>query len=156
MWKKALIFALFLFPSLSFAQTDEEFQRTPPGTKRVLLENARSIVQAGKDTTGGVFVAGVDQWAWYIKYTSVNDSINVKVFLDLSADNQNWKTWSLAAVDSSKISGTADRDTLFNFTNPPNYAMYARVRLLGAHAAGDSVNMTVKWVLTWLPVAINP
>lgn len=155
MWKKVLLLFLFLFPAFLSAQTLEE-QIVPGGTRRWLMENARQIVAAGKDTTKGVFIAGVDQWAYYILYSSKNDSTNVKVHLDLSADDKNWKEWRTAALDSSIISGTANRDTLVNFTNPPNYAMYARLRVFGAHATGDTVDVTIRFVLTWLPVTLNP
>jgi len=154
MWKR-ILWVLF-FPALLPAQTQEEFRRTPPGTERWILENARQIVQAGKDTTKSVFVAGVDQWAWYVNYTSRNDSINVRIYLDVSADGSNWKAWSAGAVDSSIISGTGNRDTLFQFSNPPNYAMFARARVIGAQAAADTVDVTLKWVLTWLPMVLNP
>ena len=157
MWKKALFSLLFwgLFPTLLLSQTLED-QIVPGGTRRWMMENARSIVQAGKDTTRGVFIAGVDQWAYYVKYASRNDSINVKIYLDLSADGITYKTWRSAALDSTLVSGTGDIDTLVNITNPPNYAMYARLRVNGAIAAADTVDVTVKWVLTWLPVVFNP
>lgn len=155
MCKRAFWILSVLFPALLSAQTLEE-QVAPSGTRRWMMENARSIVQAGKDTTKGVFIAGVDQWSYYVKYTSRNDSINVKIYLDLSEDNASWKAWRTAALDSTLVSGTGDIDTLVNFTNPPNYAMYARLRVNGAHAAADTVDVTFKCVLTWLPVVFNP
>lgn len=123
-----------------------------------MMENARSIVQAGKDTTKGVFIAGVDQWSTFVKYTLANDSANVKVYLDISPDNITFIAWSAGAIDSVLVGkgGGSTTTHYVQFVNPPNDKMYARLRVVGAHAAGDSVNVTIKFVLTWLPTAINP
>lgn len=154
---RGFVLSILIFPSLLWAQTSEE-RVVPSGTVRWMMENSRQIVQAGKDTTKGVFIAGVDEWSTFVQYILLNDSANVKVYLDISPDNQTFIAWSAGAIDSALVAkgGGSTTTHYVQFTNPPNDKMFARVRVVGAHAAGDSVKVTIKWVLTWLPVAFNP
>lgn len=114
------------------------------------------IVQATKDTSQTVslvlYPKGTPGAALFPSaimlatvYTSRNDSINVKVHMDLSDDGSNWFAYLGAAEDSSLTSGTAnDYNIVHLATTTMPRANYARFRLVGAMAAADTVDTTLR------------
>lgn len=133
-----------------------EFRPSPAGSVRYVMADTVTIVAGGADTTTGIFVGGCDQWSYYVLYDAKNDSTNIKLYIDLSSAGKSFVAWQTAAYDSALVSGTADTERFRNITNPPNHAMLARGRIKGAMATGDTVQVTIHWVLHWLPQAINP
>ena len=159
-WKPFLYILIVLVlavtaTSLSAQDRLRKFTEHPRGTMVYALSDSVSIVQAGKDTSDAFFVGGCDQWSYQAVYKSRNDSINIKLQIDLSADGITWKAWRSAAYDSCLISGTADIDTIGIIANPPNYMKYARSRIIGAAAAADTVDVTSIWVCNWLVQALT-
>lgn len=132
------------------------FQRHPPGSVVETLRDSVQLVAGGKDTSRAIFIGGCDLFAYHVLYDARNDCTNVKLYIDLSSDNVNWVSWQSGAYDSALVSGTADTERLKQLTNPPNYTFYARTRMNGAQATGDTVKVTLRWILQWLPQAINP
>ena len=133
-----------------------EFRPSPSGSVRYVMADTLTLVSTGADTTTGVFVAGCDQWSYYVLYDAQNDSTNLKLYIDLSSAGKSYVSWQTAAYDSALVSGATDTEWFRNITNPPNHAMLARGRIKGAMVAGDTVKVTIHWVLNWLPQAINP
>lgn len=132
------------------------FRRHPPGSVVETLRDTVQIVAGNNDTSRAVYIGGVDLFAYYVWYDARNDSTNIKLYVDLSADNIRWVSWRNGAYDSALVSGTADTERLLQFSSPPNYSFWARTRIDGLQATGDTVKVTLRWILQWLPQAINP
>lgn len=77
-----------------------------------------------------------------IKYTSLNDSTNCSVQLQLSRDGSDFETY--IGLDTTIVSGTGDTAVFLRHTNIPGFS-YSRYIVVGDNlAAGDSVHVTVE------------
>ena len=155
MRRLALSLAMACCLTASVAGAQEVPFNHPAGTRVYTLRDSVQIVAAGKDTTFGVRIAGCDLFGYQIKYDARNDSTNIKVYIDISADNVNWVSWQAGAYDSALVSGTTDTERLRQLVSPPNYALFARNRTVGAQATGDTSKITIRWIIHWLPQALN-
>lgn len=154
-WPWILVFLALAGTNASDGQ-EANFRRHPPGTVVETLRDTVQIVAGNNDTSRAIFIGGCDLFAYYTFYDARNDCTNVKLYIDLSADNLRWVSWRNGAYDSALVSGTADTERLLQLANPPNYTYWARTRIDGLQATGDTTKVTLRWILHWLPQAINP
>ena len=124
-----------------------------PGQRTVGMQDSVEVSVTGADTSLGVWIGGSDKIRYYLEYESRNDSINVKIFLDIAPINRPKFYTPWAKIDSMVVSGTSDTTHYLSITSPPFDAMYGRLRAVGAMPSGDTVDVTSKLTLSRFPGA---
>jgi len=107
--------------------------------------DSTALAGGESDTTRGIILMrSVDMAAYMAQYTSRNDSTNILVRADFSADGERWV--HTITLDSVLVSGTTDSTEAKRLDDFPDWPIYCRVRTTNnAVATSDTVD-----VYSWL------
>lgn len=143
--------ALFLFiGAIPLYAQQRPVPALSPGTYPMAMQDSVDIAGAGKDTSDAVAVNCIDFLSYYAQYHSRNDSINIEVYADFSPDGLHWL--HTVGLDTALVSGTADAIEAKRVDFFPDWALFARCRVVGAHASTDTVDVSVWWHKTYFGV----
>lgn len=127
-----------------------------PGKQLIQVRDSVQIGGTTKDTSQAFSLSSPDNIFLFVLYDSRADSINVRVYLDISPDGPSkgvlethWKQW--AGLDTCIVSGTAD-SSVYKQLAPgiqfPYGAGYGRLRTQGLMMAADSCRVTESLTIT--------
>jgi hypothetical protein len=146
-----LFFAVLLFASGTCFAISRPSTNVIPHAGQVTesVQDSVRLVAAQSDTSGAVWIGAVDILQIFIRYDNRSDSLNCQVHMDISpdADPRNFVAWQ--KVDEAFVSGTADSIIFKEIVNPPTGAVYGRLRIVNATAAGDTCRVTTKLTKTY-------
>ena len=138
-------FVMLFLPAIAYAQ----IQSSPtPGVYASVVFDSTRIAGGKSDTSRSVVkIFGADMFGYMAQYGSVNDSINVEVYADFSADGYRW--FHTSGLDTMIVSGTADT-TRVRQIEIPTYPIYARCRVKALAASSDTVAVRIVWLVHYL------